>query len=401
MSSSGRRGSVKQEPNGTWTVVVDVPGDDLDARGRPKRKQTRRRGFTTRRAAQQKLNELLHELDQRAYVALAPVTLAEFITETWLPAAQHTIKESTYDGYRRALTRHVVERPIGRRKLQDIDGPTLNKHYAVLLAGDAAHPPIGVTTARGVSTVLHRVFKDAVRWRKIQTNPVEASDPPKKAERTEFTTWTLEEQITFLEHAAAHRHFGLWALLATTGMRRGEALGMRWRDIDLDNGRAQIQRALVNIGNGQRAWSSPKTKAGRRTIILDEECIAALRVHRARQAQEKLALGPGYNDEDLVTAQEDGSTISPTRITEQFRRLTRRAGLRHIRLHDLRHTYATLALEAGIHPRVVQEQLGHSHVSITLDIYSHVDVKMHQSAANLLATARREARDARAAGGAP
>jgi integrase len=127
-------------------------------------------------------------------------------------------------------------------------------------------------------------------------------------------------------------------------------------------------------------------------VSIDEETVAVLRTARARQNQEELALGAGYRDDDLVTAQEDGDTVGPTRITEQFGRLLRRADLPHIRLHDLRHTYATHALEAGVNPKVVQQALGHSHVSVTLGIYSHVDQTMQANAAQLLAAMRQASR---------
>lgn len=388
--SDGRRGSVKQAENGTWWFIVDVPGVELDAHGRPKRRQTRRRGFKTRKEAQTKLTEALGSIAQQTYVAPQNQTLAEFLRVTWLPAIEHTVKPLTYQGYRRALTRHVIARPIGARKLQQIDGPALNAHYALLLAGDGAYQPLGAKSVRNLATVLHRAFKDAMKWQAVARNPVEASDPPRPDDRIEMTTWTFAELDKFLEAAREHRHSALWWILGTTGMRRGEALGLRWSDIDLDAGEVRVRRALVT-GDGGKMWSTPKTKAGRRTVSLDEDTVTVLRTHKARQNQEKLALGAGYLDDDLVTAQADGQTVSPTRITEQFGRLLRRTGLQHIRLHDLRHTYATLALEAGVNPKVVQENLGHSHVSVTLGIYSHVKKKMKTDTAELLATMRKAA----------
>lgn len=393
--SSGRRGSVKQADNGSWYFILDVPSSELGTNGRPKRKQTRRRGFKTRKEAQAELTRVLGTLEQQSYVAPQNQTLAQFLEATWLPAIEHTIKPLTFQGYRRALRRHVIGRPIGAMKLQQVDGPALNAHYAVLLAGDANHPALGATTVRNIATVLHRAFKDAMRWQAVARNPVEASDPPRPADRAEMKTWTFAELNTFLEVAREHRHSALWWILGTTGMRRGEALGLRWSDVDLDNAEIKVQRALVT-GDGGKMWSSPKTRASRRVVSIDDDTVAVLRTHKARQNQEKLALGAGYQDDDLVTAQADGQTVSPTRITEQFGRLYRRTKLPHIRLHDLRHTYATLALEAGVNPKVVQENLGHSHVSVTLGIYSHVKKKIKTDTAELLAALRRAAKEGQA-----
>ncbi|GEP40126.1 site-specific integrase [Nocardioides psychrotolerans] len=390
MSTTGRRGSVKQSANGSWFFIIDVPSRDLDANGKVKRKQTRRRGFKTRREAQAELTRTLGTLGTLTYVAPQNQTLAEFLTTTWLPAIEHTIKPLTFQAYRRMLRRHIIERAIGGMKLQQVDGPALNIHYALLLAGDGTYEALGATTVRNIATILHRAFRDAMRWQAVSRNPVEASDPPRPSVSPEMNTWTAGQLHTFLEVARDHRHAAAWWILGTTGMRRGEALGLRWSDIDLEKQQVKVQRALLT-GEGGKMWSSPKTKAGKRVVSIDTETVALLRSHKARQNEEKLALGAGYVDDDLVTAQEDGQSVSPTRITEQFGRIFRRAGLPHIRLHDLRHTYATLALEAGINPKVVQEALGHSHVSVTLGIYSHVDQKMQASAAALLAAMRKAA----------
>jgi integrase len=223
MSSSGRRGSVKQADNGTWYFIIDVPSTELGANGRPKRKQTRRRGFSSRREAQAELTRTLGALEDQAYVAPQNQTVAAFFATTWLPAIEHTVKPLTFQGYRRAVRLHIVERPLGMRRLQDVNGPTLNAHYALLLAGDATHSALGATTVRNVATILHRGFGDAVRWQAIARNPVEASDPPRPPERIEMQTWTPTQLQRFLEVATEHRHSGLWWLLGTTGRPRRDS----------------------------------------------------------------------------------------------------------------------------------------------------------------------------------
>jgi integrase len=377
--SDGRRGSVKQAANGTWHFVVDVGADG-------ERKQTRRRGFPTRKAAQAELTRILGSLEQRQYVAPKRQTLATFITETWLPAVEHTIKPGTFESYRRNVRLHVAGRPIGRRQLQQVEPSDLNALYAALLAGDAEHRPLSARSVRYIATILHRAFRDAVRWQALVRNPADSADPPRPTARPEMQTWTGGQLSRFLEHVTDDRLSGAWWLLATTGMRRGEVLGLRWSDVDLDAAVARISRTLITTdvqrkGSPGMAWGTPKTAKGRRSVALDPATVTALRAHRARQLQERMALGAGYLDEDLVVAELDGRPVHPKRLSYYFERESKRAVLPPIRLHDLRHTHATLALKAGVHPRVVQERLGHANVSITLDTYSHVDLDMQAAAA--------------------
>ena len=172
--------------------------------------------------------------------------------------------------------------------------------------------------------------------------------------------------------------------MATTALRRGEALGLKWSDLSLDRASVSVQRALVLAGNVP-TLSEPKTAAGRRAVPLSRQAVAALRAHRKAQAAERLALGEDYADEDLVFAQEDGSPPHPRRFLDAFHRISTGADLRRTRPHDLRHGWATRALEAGVPAKVVQELLGHSSAMITLDIYSHVTVSLKTDASQLVA----------------
>lgn len=386
--SDGRRGSVKQAPNNTWYFVVDIGQDG-------ERKQTRRRGFKSRREAQAELTRILGSLERRTYVAPQRQRVAEFLTEMWLPAIEHTVKPATFESYRRNMRLHVAGRPIGRRQMQQLDGGDLNALYGQLLTGDAEHRPLSPRSVAYVSTILHRTFRDAIKWSVLVRNPVEASDPPRPSSKPEMQTWRADELGTFLR-GVDDRLAGAWWLLATTGMRRGEVLGLRWSDIDLDSGRLQVVRTLITTdverkGEPGMAWSTPKTAKGRRQVALDDGAVSALRAHKARQAAERLAMGAGYHDEDLVVCVADGGRMHPKRLSYYFDKRARALGLPRIRLHDLRHTHATLALRAGVHPRVVQERLGHANVSITLDTYSHVDLEMQALAAARVAALITEA----------
>jgi integrase len=176
----------------------------------------------------------------------------------------------------------------------------------------------------------------------------------------------------------------LWVTLATTGMRRGEAAGLEWADLDLDAGRAAICRARVSVAYKVQT-STPKSERSRRSVDLDAATVTALRQHRRAQLEERLAYGPGYQNSDLVFTREDGSPPHPERISVMFQSHQAAAGLPRIRLHDLRHTWASLALAAGVSPKVASERLGHASVGFTLDTYSHVIPGLQRDAAQTVA----------------
>ena len=177
-----------------------------------------------------------------------------------------------------------------------------------------------------------------------------------------------------LNEARGDRLEALYVLAVTTGMRRGELLGLKWSDIDLENATVSVRRTLTRTDNGKRVTlGDPKTKRSRRTIRLTPQAVEALRVHLEKQLQEMEALGDRYSDQGLVFTTEAGTPINPSNLRQRsLASLLKRAGLPHIRFHDLRHTCATLLLSKNVHPKFVQELLGHATIAITLDTYSHV-----------------------------
>jgi integrase len=217
-------------------------------------------------------------------------------------------------------------------------------------------------------------------------NPADAADPPRAAAtaRPTMNTWSANQVRAFLDYTADHRLHAAFVVLATTGMRRGECLGMRWSDLDLAASRLAIVQTVIAVNHEVRI-GSPKTARGRRTVALDPGTIAVLRRHRQQQLEERLIMGAGFTDHDLVFCRPDGGALHPERFSRTFEIEAERAGVPRIRLHDLRHTWATLALSAGEHPKVVQERLGHANVSITLDVYSHVTEGLHTDAASRVA----------------
>ena len=280
---------------------------------------------------------------------------------------------------------YVIPR-IGALKLQGLTPGKLNALYAELLL-DGRRVAIGglsPKTVRHVHTMLNKALKDAVRWGHLTTNPATRAEAPRPS-KPEMNVWDAVQLRAFLAEVEGDRLSAAWLLLATTGMRRGEVLGLRWSDLDLDASRLSVVQT-VTVVRRELAFSEPKTAKGRRSVALDSVTVDALRHHRRRQLEERVAWGEAWEDAGLVFTREDGTVIDPTRFTAWFQQHAHSAGLPRIRLHDLRHSYATAALTAGIPAKVVSERLGHANVSITLDTYSHVLPSLQADAANIVAS---------------
>jgi integrase len=278
---------------------------------------------------------------------------------------------------------------IGGVGLQQLDAGILNRLYADLLEhGRRNGQPGGLSprTVRYIHTIIGRALREAVAWDRIPRNVAQAAQPPgaTQAKSPEMKTWDATTLARFLDLVRDDRHQPAWLFLATTGCRRGEALGLRWTDVDLDAGKVVLYQTVSAINHELRI--APRTKSGRpRPIEIDAATVAALRAVRKRQAQERLLLGPGYVDHDLVFATPDGRPQHPEHFSNAFERRVARYRLPRIRLHDLRHTWATLALQAGVDVKIVSERLGHASAKITWDIYQHVTPTMQADAAETVA----------------
>ena len=368
------RGHVRRRGS-KWAVVVDV-GPDQNGR----RKQRWHSGFETRRDATRALTEILGRLQDGAYVEPHKETVAQFMAR-WLDSIRATIRPTTWEAYRTLTEVHIISR-LGAVPLQRLTAAQLNVLYGDLLESGRRNGKGGLSprTVAYVHATIRKALGDAVRWQLVPRNVAEQATPPRQRSR-ELRTWSASELRAFLSHVEGDRLYAAYVLAGTTGLRRGELLGLRWRDLDLDHGRIAVIQTLVVVGYTVTV-STPKTAKGRRSVALDLATIAALRAYRARVFEERLAFGLGTpSDDEVVFTEVDGSAIHPGQFSARFDRLVKSAGLPRIRLHDLRHTHATLALAAGVHPKVVSERLGHSNISITLDTYSHAIPALEEEAA--------------------
>lgn len=386
---SGSATPKKDQRSGTWWFVIELPAG-TDGR----RMQAKRRGFRTKAEAQAALDELRVASRQGTYVTPARQTVAQFLEVDWLPVVRRELADSTWESYERNVRHHLVPH-IGHLRLQALDGGTLNRLYAHLLENGRAwgrqSNGLKPRTVRYVHTIVHAALDDAVKWRRVPVNAADQATPPsaKAAKAPEMKVWSANELATFLALTEGDRYHFAWLFLATTGCRRGEALGLRWQDVDLEAGLASIRQQVIPLmkaaGKGREGRVVARTKNGdARVIELDRRTLTKLRTWKARQSEEKLFLGGGYDDHGLVFARPDGRPYHPEAFSKTFDRRIRQsgfAGLPVIRMHDLRHTWATLALKAGIDVKVVSERLGHSSAVITWSIYQHVVKGMQADAA--------------------
>ncbi len=360
----------------TWTYVLYL---GRDASGRKQQKWVG--GHRTKKEAEDALVEALERMRTGMWVDPGTTTLGEYLTE-WLAAMESNVLDTTFRAYEQSMRNWVVPR-LGSVRLADVTPMHLRSLQTELLR-DGRVDGTGGLAPRSVAScrrVLSQSLKDAVRWGLLIRNPMDAVDPPRVVD-AEMVTWSDAQARVFLDAVAGDRLYAMWVLFLTTGVRRGELAGLRWDDVELDRATMAIVRNRVSAGRGKAVSThQPKTRRGRRNVALDVTSVEVLRRHRSEQLEERMRLGPAWVDSGFVFCGVDGAALHPDTITATFKSIIRGLDVPQIRLHDLRHTSATLALKAGVHPKVVSERLGHATVSITLDLYSHVLDGMQAEAA--------------------
>ena len=340
-------------------------------------------GGPTRREAEKLLTDLVKRKHDGHYRPPVKITFGAYLTDRWLPTKKAQLRASTYDSYRRNIELHVVPN-LGSVQLQHLQADDLDTFYSRLLDCGRCDQRGGLSpkTVRYLHTIIHKALADAERKGTVVRNVAAFSEPPKltSATKSEMRVWTGEQLRSFLDYAEEHALYSAFFLAANTGMRRGEVLGLRWKDVDLARSRLSVRQAVVSVAY-EVAISDVKTGSARRTIDLDRRTMAVLRSWRKRQLEERLLVGTGGTYEGLVFARPDGRPIHPDFFSQCFDRLVAQAELPRIRLHDLRHTHATLLLQAGQPPKVVSERLGHSTPGFTMTVYQHVIPGMQAEAA--------------------
>ena len=355
-------GGVYQRADGQWCASLTTGYDDVGRR--------RRRVVygATKAEVLEKLAKLQGDSALGLLVAPQRITVKEFLDRWLADVAKPAVRPRTYQIYEWAIRKHVIHR-IGGTSLQKLT-PIHLQGWFTSMAADG----VSARTQQIVFTPLRRALKQAVRWGLLRHNPCDGVERP-RAPRPQFTALDVKQVASLLKAAKSDRLYALYVLAVTTGLRQGELLGLQWTDIDLKAARLSVNHILEEATTkGSPRLAEPKTPTSRRRIDLPKLAVAALQQHRRRM----LAGGHvgGY-----VFCDTDGGPIRKSNLTRRsFKPLLMAANLPDIRFHDLRHTAATLLLAQEVHPKVVQERLGHAQINITLDTYSHVLPSMQKEA---------------------
>jgi integrase len=383
----------------TWQVRVRV-GTTPDGRPEFITKTYKKLGD-----AKDFLTKTRQDKNEGKVVRESKLTLSQFL-DKWLDSVKQSVRPQTAESYRWSLD-HYVRPALGGKRLDQITPLVIQAHFQALAEQTftrrvrAPRPaktaktadkdaPVYVTreyklsarTIRYAQSLLGAALRQAVRWRILAYNP--AADVEKvRQPRREMQALGADDAKRFLAAIEGTRYDVLFKLALFTGMRPGEYLGLKWQDLDLKKGAITIQRTLVKSAGGYR-FDEPKTDRSRRTIPIPAGVVEALRRHKAEQLKERLKLGGGWEQPDLVFTNEIGGFVERQNLLRRhFRKALKAAGLpATLRLYDLRHTAATLLLAAGVHPKVASERLGHASITMTLDTYSHVMPDMQREASD-------------------
>ncbi|MGI6035690.1 MAG: site-specific integrase [Limnochordia bacterium] len=371
-------GTIYKRPDGRWAGQISL-GYDVNGK-------RIRRSFVreTRREVAEELAKVLQEVQAGAYIEPTTCTLGEWLDKWLAEYKKPQLRPSTYESYKGLIERHITP-ALGGVPLAKLQAHTLQSFYNDKLTSGRFDGEGGLSTrtVRYFHVIIRQALEQAVKEGILARNVADATSPPVVRNKP-MRPLTEDELLQFFQAAQDDRLFPAFLLAATTGLRRGELLGLCWDSVGLENAIIIVQRQLLVLDGKPVLEDTTKSERGRRSVTLTDDAVSELKAHRKRQAEERLALGEAYQNKDLVFCQEDGTFIDPRNFTKRFQRILKEAGLPKVRLHDLRHTHASLLLARDVHPKIVQERLGHSSISMTLDLYSHLAPGLQEAAAATL-----------------
>lgn len=365
------RGHISKRGN-KYSFVIDIGRDPVTK----KRRQKRVSGFTSEKKARKAMTEMIAEINRGTYVEPTNETFGKYLTD-WLNHKEKRVAYSTYRHYKSFIDNHI-DPALGHIKIQDLRPMTLQNFYDSLLENNK----LSNRSIHHINRIITNCLNFGVKMGEIQTNVASAVEPV-KVPRIEQQYWNVDEVNTFLESARGHIHFIAFYLAIFTGMRQGEILGLKWDSVDLENRMINVRRAIKRSEGGGEL-KDLKNSSSYRSITMSEGLMFELKTHKNEQNRIKMRVGKDYSDQGFVVATKTGNFVLPTNLSRSFRTIRNKLDIKQIRFHDLRHTHASLLFKENVHPKIVQERLGHSSIETTLDTYSHMLPNMQKTAAKKL-----------------
>jgi integrase len=357
-------GSIYKRPNGTWSVQVTLQGRRLS------------NTFKSQRECQEWLKKIRGQIDDGMSYASTKVSLGDFLSG-WLVSTKTSKAHSTWQHYEQLIRTYIIPY-LGKVTARDLRPEHIQAFYNNLF-----DKQVGVHTIRKIHITLHNALQQAVKTGMIGRNPASFAQPPKEP-ATEMGILNESQASQFLVAAQDHRWEALFHLAVISGMRQMELLGLKWSDLDWNRQTLKIERQLLRTNGQGVKFTTPKTRYGRRSIVLGRKTIEIIRKHYERQQTDRLSTGDEWQEYGLIFSTSIGTPIHPRNLLRTFKKLLQDAGLPPIRFHDLRHTAASLLLNQGIPVITVSRRLGHAKASITLDVYGHLIPSMQSEVAEMI-----------------
>jgi len=364
------RGHIRSRYKGTYAIYIELERDPVTK----KRQQYHESIKGTKKDAEKRMADLIHQLDKGTFARPGKLTVADFL-EAWLKenCAPNRARNTT-ETYEFFVHKHIIP-SIGMIPLTSLRPSHLQHLYK-----EKQDSGLGARSRRYIHSTLHRALKIAVQQGLISHNPADAVESPKVQHR-DMKIMSESDIHLFLEYARSTPYYALFYLALFTGMRRSELLALQWTDVDLATGNISVNRTLHQLRNKEIVISQPKTAKSRRRIELPQSAVEVLKEHRKQQKDLLRALGKTLEDEDFMFLNNKGKHLLPDGVSKAWAKLAKQTGMTGIRLHDARHTHASLMLKQDTHPKIVQERLGHASIQVTLDTYSHVVPGLQKAAA--------------------
>ncbi len=355
------RGHIEKRSKGSYSCRVSL-GKDVTGKYKFHRETVK----GTKKDAEKHLSEMLSQLDKGTFVKPIKTTVSEYLKRWLNDYAKPNLGPRTFEGYESIVRCHFIPE-LGNLPLIQLKPQHLQKYYAKKISGIRSDrkDALNQTTVSHHHTCLHCALKMAVRWGLLISNPADAVTPP-RPQHAEMHTMNEGELQIFLAEAKKTPYYAMFYTVLFTGMRRSELLALRWSDVDLLLCQISVSQSLHRLRNRSLVFRPTKTAKGRRLIALSPSLALVLKEHKEKERLERVMTGTAFKENDLVFCTPGGRPLLPDTISHAWSKIVKRAGLNHFRLHDARHTHASLLLKQGVHPKIVQERLGHTTISTTL-----------------------------------